>query len=367
MKVQKKSALIISSVVIVGLLLVAAAFLLVRGIIQFSDSGVKLELAKKKLKEIYDKKPFPSHANVTREKENVNLLNEWFLKLTTVLRKGQIEPVQTSPSKFMSLLQGKKPELIRMANVNGKVVGDDFSAGFERYFTTSSVLPEPTDVPRLTQQFMIVEQLCTILFAEKIDRLSAMTREILEEGAGMKGGPGDVSQMPTAGGGRQAGRGGRSAAPDTVVRLVNKNAGVLGEDDLYAKFHFIIEFKAREQVLCNILNKLSSCEMFVVVTSVEAVKEGSDLADIKTRSVAPVVPAAVAAQVEDKKKVDIFDTPTGVTVAKPVKDAGTNAVPDKTEQLKEKPSRAERVVCGPDLEKPINVKMELDVYRFRGE
>jgi hypothetical protein len=112
--------------------------------------------------------------------------------------------------------------------------------------------------------------------------------------------------------------------------------------------------------------------MFIVVTSVEAVKEGADLSDIKGRSAAPpsasATPSAPAAA---KKQIDDFDNiPAG---GKDVKAAsGTPADEKKTEKVEQKPvteqlQREDRVVCGPELEKPMNIKIELDVYRFRGE
>jgi len=247
MKVQKKHILVIAAVVVVALLLLVAAFLLVRGIMQFNDSEARLNEAKSRLKGLYDEKPFPSQQNVAKVRANVNLLNEWYQKLTASLRKGQIEPVQKSPSTFMSLLQSKKPELIQQANVSGKVVADNFGFGFERYYT-SSALPDPNDVPRLTQQLMIMEKLCGVLFSEKIESLVAVVREEFEEGGGAyasAGRPGVQSVARTA---RTAGS--RTAGPGAVVtpRLVNKSAGLMEENDLYAKFHFILERSEERRV-----------------------------------------------------------------------------------------------------------------------
>jgi hypothetical protein len=350
MKGQKKSALIIS--VVFALMLLAAAFLLVRGIMQFNDSEAKLDVAKKRLKGLYDEKPFPSQQNVGRINENVNLLNEWYQKLTVALRKGQIDPMQKSPSTFMSLLQTNE---LRKANVSGKVVGDNFGFGFERYYT-SSALPEPNDVPRLTQQLMIVEKLCAVIFAEKIDKLISITREEFEEGAVPEGAGG---QSPASGMGRGIRGGGtRSAGPATAVRLVNKSAGLMGEEDLFAKFHFIIEFKGRESVLWGVLNKFAAHEMFIVVTGVTVAKEGSDVTDIKAKTTSSAATAEAPPAVPGAAVVPATQV-AGVPVSAVEKPALLKST--------EKPSRAERIVCGPEMEKAMTMKIELDVYRFRGE
>jgi len=357
MKLDKKNILISLAVLIVVVLLVVAAFLLVRGIMQFNDSEAKLVVAKQRLQELYDKKPFSSQPNVNKEKENVAILNEWFLKLTAVLRKGQIEPVQKSPSTFMSLLQGMKPELIRQANEFSKVVSDDFGFGFERYLDTSSALPEPNDVPRLTQQLTIIEKLCGVLFSEKIEQLSVLQREVFETG-------------PDAGAASPGGSYVAKAKAGVAPKLVNKGAGLLGEEDLYAKLHFIVEFKAMESVVLNIMNKLANHEMFIVVSSVDIKKEGSGLDEIRSRITASVAPATsqlrVAAPSSLSNNADPFDE-------KPVvADNAKSVSPAPGEQstkpvAAEKRDREARIVCGPELEKAMNIKIELDVYRFREE
>ena len=356
MKLDKKNIAISLTVLIVVLLLVVAACLLVRGIMQFNESEARLVVAKQRLQELYDKKPFSSQSNVNKEKENVAILNEWFLKLTAVLRKGQIEPAQKSPSTFMSLLQGKKPELIRQANEFSKVVSDDFGFGFERYLDTSSALPEPNDVPRLTQQLTIIEKLCGVLFSEKIEQLSVLQREVFEAG------PDAVAVSP-------GGSYGSKAKTGVAPKLVNKGAGLLGDEDLYAKLHFIVEFKAREAVVLNVLNKLASHEMFVVVSSFDIKKEGSGLDEIKARIAASASPATqthIAAPSSSSNEVDPFDEKPVVV------DKAMGVSPAKGEQSvkpapAEKRDRESRIVCGPELEKAMNIKIELDVYRFRGE
>lgn len=366
MKLEKKNILIIASVLVVVLLLASASFLLIRGIMRFNDSEARMEIAKKELKGFYDKAPFPSQANVEKEKENVTILSEWFQKLVAAMRKAQIEPVQKSPTVFLSLLQGKVPELIKQGNASSKVVAEDFSFGFERYLT-SGTPPEPNDVPRLTQQLMIVERICGVLYSAEIEKLLEIQREIFEENA--DAGSAESSGHPGAAGGRGRAAGlGRGKAAAVSSRLVNKSAGLLGEEDLYTKFRFVVEFKARESSALKVLNQLASNEMFIAVVSVGTSRDASDLADIKLRATPPASAAAVAPSQAVASPDPLAAVLDPLAALKP---ATTNA-PAASEKMpapvvEEQLARSDRVVCGPDLEKTMKVKIIFDVYRFRGE
>lgn len=321
MKVSKTSIIFGLVAFVVVILVGVATFLLIRGILQFNESETRLNQSIRSLESYYVKKPFPSDENIGREKTNVVAYQDWYVKLTERLKQGQIEPVRKTPSTFMSMLQDALPALKVSAVSNDVALAGDLAFGFEKYFASSS-LPDNEAVERLTQQLMIIEKLCDVLFSSKISQLSTITREVFEEsgsGAGIK--------LTTAkGGGSQQ------------LKLFNKEAGRMGEQDLYAKFHFIVEFRAREQVVWTVLNRLAKHELFIVVTAVDVKKEGDDVVEIKQR------PGA-----EEAAKA-----------GKGGKASGRPAVYDL-------PSRAERVVSGPEMEKPASVRIELDVYRFRGE
>ena len=340
MKLPKNIWIVVTALIAVTMVGVSG-FLLVRGVLLFNESEAKLGLAKKRLQQMYDRNPFPDKSNIETEKHNAELATEWFNQLMGSLRKGQVDPVQVTPATFMSMLQSKKPELIGQANSGTKVVAEDFGFGFERYFS-SSMLPEPTDVPRLTQQLAIVDKLCAVLFAQKIDELSSIQREIFESG-------GDV--VDTAGAGRPSRRG---ATTKAVAKFVNKNAGIFGEEDLFTKFHFALEFKAKQAAVWDVLNKLAANEMFIVVTSLDVETPGSDIADIKAKT---------PALTDDKRAASKAAAPDAASAAGAVEKP-------LIQKPEEKPPKEARIVCGPvdkDKEKPVSVKMELDVYRFRGE
>ncbi len=368
MKLDKKSILIVASVTIVVLLLVSAAFLLIRGIMQFNDSEARLVLAKKRLKELYDKAPFPSQVNVDKEKENVTILNEWFMKFVAAMRKSQIEPVQKSPTVFLSLLQGKVPELIQQGNASSKVVADDFGFGFERYLT-SGTPPEPNDVPRLTQQLMIVEKLCEVLFSAKVEKVLEIQREMFEENVDAANAEAAARPGAAGGRGRAAPVSGKGKTAVSSSKLLNKNAGLLREEDLYARFRFIADFKAKESVVLEVLNQLARNEMFIVVVSIDAARESSDLADIKLKMTPPASATAAQTQVVAADPLAFLNAPAAAATAQSPASAqiSTNAEKASVQVPEEKLARLERIVCGPDFEKTIRVKLMLDVYRFRGE
>lgn len=118
----------------------------------------------------------------------------------------------------------------------------------------------------------------------------------------------------------------------TVDKDAVKTAGLIGKDDLLAKLHFIFEFKAKESSVLNILDRLAAHKMFVVVSSLQFEKMGMDVKKHK----------------------------------KPI-DRDREKLTEEARGPEEIPSRLERLLSGPALEKPMNVTIEMDVYRFKGE
>jgi len=322
-----RNTLLVIVGVIVGVLLLLAGILLYRGISRFSEAENKLKSSMLLLKGFYGKDPFPSEENIARERENVGILNRRFEDLLGGMRAGQIESVKKTPSTFMILFSDTKIKMVRMARERGVEVPENFAFGFDRY-SASGILPAPGDVPRLTQQLAVMERLCRIQFEENISELVLVVRDQFEDSAERAGGGGRPSRhgRPSRPGSFQPGAG-------TQPRLLkqNKRAGLMEEDSLYAKLHFIVELKTKEAALFNVLNRLAANRMFAVVTSVEIKKDSPDVLSVKEKAVEPAE--------------DAIEAPV-------------------TDYLEAK-SRLERLVSGPDLEKPMSVILEIDVYRFR--
>jgi hypothetical protein len=302
MKVKKSLLFVVSSVVTITALVVVG-LLAFRAAAKMRAAEQDLQRRTGELVGFYGKNPFPSMDNVRREKENIAEIEKWFGELMGLARKGQISLVRPSPSKFMEVLSAKSARLAAAAKRQEVALPANFTFGFDRYLAPGGGLPSPSHVPRLMQQLAVVENLCEILYDERVTAVSAVEREVFE-GASVQG---------------------KRKKP---VSAEIKNAGLVGEDDLFAKLHFTVDFTSREKALLGILNRLASHEMFVVVTNVKFQKLEDDIMPARARAADG---GAEADEGDDDGKL----------------------------------SRQERTISGVPVEAPMKIRLELDVYRFR--
>jgi hypothetical protein len=313
----RKNIIFLSGVAVFVAALAVAGFLLIRGLAQLGSTQGDLQRSLDTLRSYYERNPFPSPGNVTKEQENAQLLTRLLQDVLDVAGKGQVEPVAgETPSRFISRLGEERNKLVAQAGAGGTTLPPDFAFGFDRYFT-GGMLPAPEDVARLSQQLTIVDNLSTILFEERIHALSVIERDEFEAAA-----RGSAARRPA---GRLCTRSG-----DALSQM-----GVLGKDALFARLHFVVEIKATEKALLAVMNRLAK---IAVVTGITLAKEGSDL-------LAPRVPG-------EEKAADVDDV--GSPAERPAMTA-TNLA---------KIPRESRIVCGPAVERPGTVVLELDVYRF---
>jgi len=314
MKFHKKVLVIPLGIAALAVLAVAV-LLLATGISRFSDTKGSLDKSKRELTRYYDEDPFPSEDNVLKEQDNVEVQDEWFKSLVNRLRQGQVESDDKSPSLFMGLLGRKRTELMKLGEASGTALDPRFTFGFGRYFAERGELPAPDDVPRLTEQLLVVERLCALLFDEKVTRLEKIAREEFE------GAPVASRLAP----GTTAGTRPRPRRPGrTRDALRNPDAGLIPKDELCGKYHFMLEFEAREESVWRVLNRLAKHEIFIAVTGVWFTKQGDD----------------IVLSGQERK--------------------GGQANPEPFGSY-----RRERLVCGPQMEKPMVVRVDLDVYKFR--
>lgn len=309
---KKKKIILLAAAGVAVVLMLAAGFLLYRGVVKLNNVQTELSRADSELDRLYGRDPFPSEANVKIERASVDLLNTWKRKLTNELTKGQVVPDrEKSPSAFISTLTEKVSKLTDQAKrLHPDTVADNFAFGFDRYFTADGARPEPPHVPRLTQQLLIVEGLTKVLLEEKIDKIVAIKREEFEA-TDRRGGT-DLS-----------------------------NVGVIGETNLFAKLHFTFDVMSRETTLLDVMNRFAKHDQFVVITSVQMNKSAPD---VKNRAM------ELSASLDEDEEDTMFAaiTPKGGL------GAATNMM-----------TRAERLVSGLDLEKPMSVSLDVDVYWFR--
>lgn len=294
-------------------LLLAAGALLGRAILRLNSTKNDIRTCMTTLDGLYANNPFPSPGNVEREKENGHKLLGWFKELTKLARGEQEPPVERTPSNFMSLLGDRRAQLSQMANKNGVELAPSFAFGFDRYFAAGSTLPAKEDVPRLTEQLMIIDKLSAALFDEHVSALLSIEREEFEASSA----------------GATAKR--RGARRPAMTGPAVANTGLIGKDDLFGKMHFVIEMRAREKSLMSVLNRLAREDLFVTVTGVGVEKERSDILPVEEDETTKEVDAAAEGGV-----------------------AQTNQIP----------SRSQRIISGTEVEQPMKVILDLDVYKF---
>ncbi|MDP7023333.1 MAG: Amuc_1100 family pilus-like protein [Kiritimatiellia bacterium] len=319
---KTKSVVVIALVSVLVLVFAISSFLLARGIGQFSKEEKKLDRSVNTLRNYYGRNPFPSSDNVVREEANEKALLGWMANIADALREGQVEPIRKTPVQFRRQFIQARDQLVQVASQNKTLLPEGFAFGFERY-SSDGTLPAPLDVPRLVQQLIIADQLCRVIFESGASELLTLRREEFESAGDVRTGAGGTHKRPG-----RPGRPRRTTAPTSGARTwrVSPNAGVLKSKDLHARLRFGLSFKAREEAVGKIMNALAAHEMFAVVTVLEIKKTEDD-----------VTPPVKAAGGTD--------------------DALAGGV---TEHL----PRTERLMSGAMLEKPMQVTMEVDVYRF---
>ncbi|MEI8139352.1 MAG: Amuc_1100 family pilus-like protein [bacterium] len=313
---SRRKLLIIIVASILVLLLAGAATLLVRGFLQLQEVDASLQTASETLTSLYAQNPFPSGGNLRLERENIKSIGEELLGLQLAMSEGQVEPIAQSPAKCITQFWETRNSLLARAGGTVKI-DKGFDFGFGRHMKGD--LPSIQDVPRIAQQLKIVETLCSILYASKITALTWISRQEFESDAALAALPGKPASGTTA----------AKAGADIVVKNVaDATAGLIPAGQLYGRWHFIVQFTAREGALMKVLNGMSRSPVFIIVTRMEI--KGDD---------------------------KVFDRKEAEAVA--AKSAERNEDAGAKEAVK---PRDARVVCGRDA--LVNVKLELDVYQF---
>lgn len=291
------------SAIAASAVLVVVGLLLFQAMSRLKSTETRLKKHTRDLEGYYKKEPFPSPENVQRERANTAEIDKRFEELMELAREGQFRIEQLpSPATFNGILGGRKSQFASYAERYGVGLPADFNFGFDRYFEEGGSLASPDHVPRLMEQLVIVQNLWMVLCQEGISDISRMQRDEFE-------------------GSSTHGRAG------AALTARAKNAGVIGEDDLFASFHFVLEFRAREQALVKILNRLAAHKLFIVATNLDIQKSGVD-----------IKPSAAAEEAEES---------------------------ESGEDKPEFPPLLQRTVSGLPVEAPMRITLELDVYKFR--
>jgi hypothetical protein len=310
-----------------GILFLTAGFVLYRSIVRFDTANDDLKRVKLELSSYYEAPIFPSAENVEQELENARQVDVWFAELMETLGQGNVNSAERSPSKFIGILEKVRNRLIGESQKAGTELPSatqSFAFGFDRYSGTGT-LPKPQDVPRLMEQLAIINRLCTVMFKNRIKGISTITRD------------GGASDAPVANARRRRGRPGKPASPQKTVGSPSARPGVIGEGALFAKLHFVFEFRAKESALVTILNDLASSSIFIAVTSLSVSKPSPEF-----------VPAAVDPEAERTARSEFGGARPSAAAQPKTHNLGPNAP-----------------ICGIKMEIPMDIRLELDVYKFR--
>ena len=294
--------------VVLGIACVGIGVWFVMALMQSQQKQSELVNAQNEMERLC-KPPFPNTENIERTRENQKTLEAWVISTTNELAQGDVPMTEATPAKFKSELEDAIRELVSQSAVQGRSarVAPDFRFGFDKY--KGDVLPETPDVPRLNQQLDTIKLLIAELYGANVVKLDAVTREIFESDALKEDSASTARRKnkPQEGGGAA---GATARAPT----------------DLFDSQRFTVAFQAYPDTVADVLNRLSTMSIFVVVSEVEVKKTGELAMQTKKETVRQVEPLA-----------DGSDAPPAV-----------------------------QIVTNPQDEPPVNVRLVLDVYSFKG-
>ncbi len=301
----------------------------------FTAMGAKNEAANVRrqayaeLQQIYDAKVFPNDENIAQVKADEKALDAWLGTVSNAVHKGDLSFEKETPPSFKQLLQNTVRALSSVpgAASSGRMVASGFNFGFDKYLGESDSLPAKENVDRLTHQLKIIEKVCKELYAAKVLSLDAVTREPFEEAQTLD--QNTQGEAPKRSSKRNRREEGTKRAAKTKV------AATAVSSDIFSKQRFTFVFKARPDAFVEVLNRLAAMDLFVVVAETEFHKTEDPLVKRETDAA--------------KKKEKVAEASP---LAAPVDPA---TVP-----------HAERIVTDPELDPPVSVKIDIDVYSFEG-
>jgi len=275
------------------------------------------------LQKIYRAKVYPSDANITRIGEDQKTLETWLATASNQVHKGDLQIDAKNPTSFKQALQATVRKLsAHPGAAQGKIVEPGFNFGFDQYLGQSDSLPSTEHVDRLTAQLAIIEKLCEELYAANILELKKVEREVFD--AVKK----EEEEQETSSRRRSRRR------DDSGGGSKTSGAAARAESEYWTSQRFSIEFEARPAAVIEALNRLAAMDLFAVVAEAELRKAGDLLAQFnakKKESSAKLAAEGAAAPVDPAKL-----------------------------------SHVARIVTDPELEPPVNVKLDIDVYSFEG-
>jgi hypothetical protein len=326
--INRQQGIVIGVGAVLGVACLVLGALFFMALSTSSGAAEQRDQAYEQLKSLYQAKVFPSNANIKRIKEDQVLLEAWAMEASNVLSRAAIRVEDLSPVRFKQELQETVRELVAKKSPAGKFVTADFKFGFDRYMDSDN-LPQKSDVAQLAQQLKLIHLVVRELYAANIGRLTVVERDVFEADAADKK-SGASSAAPRRAAAAAARRPGQTPATGTAAAETDAMSPVLSSMLTRQKFTF--GFQAKPSALIGALNRLAAMDAFLVVTGVEFVKSEDSILIAEQRK----KEAAKAAE-EAKASATSVAVPAG-----------------------------DRTVTDPEREPPLNVKLSVDVYLFKG-
>lgn len=345
MKVGKNMVVVVGGSVVLVLLAIALGMLIkFRG--TYGHVNADLRSAQERLEGLYRSDPYPSPGNVLLVQTNLGILQDYFAKLFTSLREGQIEPVKMEPAEFPQL-RDKTIEGLRVrAAQSGTALPSRFAFGMDRYAV--GALPNQQDLPRLVVQLRTIEELCRLMFDARVTELVSIKRPLFEQAAGA-----DEASfgVPMGGRGRQRGID-MPTEPSLSEPQVTEWKDPSG---LFTRERYTFTFRASDAAVWAVLDALARGKPFAVVSLVTLVNE-TPLPKATARTPEP----APAAQPGAGGFLGMRGLATGGgSLGGPGGALAAAAAPPEREL-----SHEERIVAGREMVKAV---IDVDVYRFESE
>lgn len=296
------------------------------------------EQLKGSVSKLYSERVFPSKDNIAMLKKEASFIDS--LRVTVTNQLGVLvktEQKDVSPSQFVDTLRKCIAKWVKNAPVieGDKCVAPDFAFGFEKY--VGGNLPDEGNVARLGQQLLIADALVTELYGAKVTKIDSLVREAFDgTGSEVRASDDEDDQA----GGRRNRRNRRGRSQDEDGSMVGASATSV-RHRLFTAQHYSVSFKARQNALVDLLNRLAKAKIFAIVTDI-SIKKGTT-SDVRI----PFTP--------QKKEL-------GTASGRRAKDAEAeeNTVVAEFSDL----PAGSRVMSGPDIDPLLEVVLELDVYNF---
>lgn len=316
------------------------------------------------LDRIYRQEIFPNNENVEALAGVLEEFSQGREAMTNMLAKSNINkaaPGEISPSAFQSKLSaGIRKFHADAPLVDGrKSVADNFAFGFEAYYGKDA-MPKEEEVPLLVQQLGMTALLVREIYGAQVSQLTKIEREARDS---------ETIAMLQA-----SGRGGRrdaEAEQEEDPRARKQKKGKKADSEsapLFTGQKMALEFTARQHALIDLLNRLNAMPRpFVVVKSVSAKKTGDDL----RKPPAQETPAAESQSRRDRRA----DNERSERRSRRSR-RGQNEERDEEPEAPATPAAAAkpaelpaemRVVSGPDVDPPLSVRLELEIFNFGEE